>query len=170
MKTDELYLEIHFLIAVIAKKTLHALEQRLDLASAGISRLQFGILHALNHKEQTISELSRNFMLNPSTLVPAVDALERKGLARRGRDPNDRRRLPISLTEEGVGFITKVHSLARDNPLIQSLKALDEEKCYELAELLRELVGHMPEGKDVLHKVQSRVELHLTQDNDRSEH
>jgi DNA-binding MarR family transcriptional regulator len=34
-------------------------------------------------------------MLDPSTLVPAVDALERKGLAMRGQDPNDRRRNPL---------------------------------------------------------------------------
>ncbi len=104
MKTDGIYstaLEIHILTAVIAKKTVHALRQRLDMADAGTSGLQYKILRALDCREQTISKLSHHFMLDPSTLVPAVDALERKGFATRGRDPNDCRRVPLSLTARG---------------------------------------------------------------------
>ena len=103
---------------------MHALEQRLAAADASLSGLQFAIMRALSVQEHTISELSQHFMLDPSTLVPAVDALERKGLARRGRDPSDRRRVPLSLTGRGAEFLSSVPIVDEEDLLATSLKRL----------------------------------------------
>ena len=158
METDKLYLEIRILVHIVAKVAMRALEQRLNAANTGLSGLQFAIMRALSVEEHTISELSQHFMLDPSTLVPAVDALERKGLAKRGKDPHDRRRIPLSLTEHGAEFITCVPFTDGDDPLVQSLDVLGDEQSHQLLMLLRELVRHMPEGEDILRLVASRVQ------------
>jgi DNA-binding MarR family transcriptional regulator len=165
VKTDELYvtaLEIRILSAIVAKKATHALRQR--LGDAGISGLQCGIMRALHHQEQTISELSHKLMLDPSTLVPAVDALERKGLAKRGTDPQDRRRVPLALTERGAGFVVCTPIADEDDPLVKSLSAMGDGRTHQLLALLREMVEHMPQGEETLSRVSFMVRLHTIQE------
>jgi DNA-binding MarR family transcriptional regulator len=167
MNTDELYaiaLEIRILAANMAKMARRAMEQRPELADASISGLQFGILHILSFKEQTITELSRKFTLDPSTLVPTVDALERKGLVKRGRDPSDRRRVPLSLTEEGGRLASLASVIDENDLLVQSLRAMGDEPARQLLALLRDLLAHMPEGEEILHHVSSRVRLQTAND------
>jgi DNA-binding MarR family transcriptional regulator len=167
MQVDELRrtaMEIHILGAIAAKKTILAMESDPTLAAAGISMPQFGVLRALRRSDRTISELSRIMMVDPSTLVPVVDALERKGLALRGRDPKDRRRVPISLTEEGAVIAAK-HPMkgpmaGRDNPLLQSVEAMGPERAELLLDLLREMVGNLPDGDEILEQVATRVRFH----------
>lgn len=160
MKTDELYLETRILVHIVAKKATHALEQRLGLSDAGVSGLQIGIMRALAFGEQTISELSHHLLLDPSTLVPAVDALERKGFAKRGKDPRDRRRIPLSLTERGIEFVSNVPIVDADDPFANSLKSMGDEQCRQLLMLLRELVGRLPDGEEILKRVSFRVRMH----------
>jgi len=167
MHTDELYaiaLEIRILAANMAKMARRAMEQRPELAEAGISGLQFGVLHVLSYQEHTLTELSRKFTLDPSTMVPAVDALERKGLVRRGRDPNDRRRAPLSLTEQGSQLASLASVVDDSDPLLQGLRAMGEEQAHQLLTLLRALLAHMPAGEEILHHVSSRVRLQTASD------
>jgi DNA-binding MarR family transcriptional regulator len=160
MKTDELYImanEIRILAALVTKMARRDLQGRLGSSGTGVSELQYGIMRLLSYQEHTISELSCKFMLDPSTLVPAVDALERKKLARRGRDPGDRRRNPLSLTERGAEFVARVPVMDGQDSLVKSLNTLGDEQCHQLLMLLRELVRRMAGGEDVLHHVSSRV-------------
>ncbi len=154
-------LEIRMLMGITAKTDMRALEQRLSSADAGLSHLQYGILRALSCQGQTISELSDHFMLDPSTLVPAVDALERKGLLQRGRDPNDRRRIPLSPTQHGTAFVARVPFVDKDDPLVTSLEALGDEWAWRFLALLRELVSNLPEGKEILQRVSIRMQAHI---------
>src|SRR5690606_18894327 len=98
--------EIRILSAVLARVSARSIEERIsELTNSEISGLQYGILRMLGHHSSTLSELSRQFLLDPSTLVPVVHALERKSLVKRGRDPNDRRRWLISVTDEGKELV-----------------------------------------------------------------
>ncbi len=157
-------IEIHILSAIMTKKTILAMESQGFLAETGISLPQFGVLRALYRSARTISELSRIIMVDPSTLVPVVDALERKGLAARGRDPQDRRRVPISLTQRGAEIAAK-HPMssplaAGDNPLLKSITAMGPERAQQLLSLLREMVSFLPDGDDILQRVATRVSFH----------
>ena len=150
--------------AIVTKKTILAMESDPVLVEAGISMPQFGVLRALRRSARTISELSRIMMVDPSTLVPVVDALERKGLAVRGRDPHDRRRSPISLTQRG-GEIAAKHPMkgpfaAEDNPLLKSINAMGPERAQQLLSLLREMVSFLPDGDEILRRVATRVRFH----------
>jgi DNA-binding MarR family transcriptional regulator len=167
MNIDEqrrMAIEIHILGAIMAKKAILAMESDRVLVEAGISMPQFGVLRALRRSARTISELSRIMMVDPSTLVPVVDALERKGLAVRGRDPHDRRRAPISLTQRGAEIAAK-HPLkgpfaAENNPLLKSIAAMGPERAQQLLSLLREMVGFLPDGDEILQQVATRVRFH----------
>jgi DNA-binding MarR family transcriptional regulator len=121
------------------------------------------VLRALRRQAFTISELSPIVMVDPSTLVAVVDALERKGLAVRGRDPHDRRRVPISITEQGVEatacppFMNPFADA--DNPLLNSINAMGPERARQLLELLREMVRHLPEGEEILETVSTWIQF-----------
>ncbi len=163
-KLVQMALEIHILGAVAAKRTMQAVEGHPALADASISMLQYGIVRALSCRQQTISELSQQMMVDPSTLVPAVDALERKDLARRGHDPKDRRRTPLSLTKKGARMVSGPPCdnpfASEDNPLLNSLRAMGDDRSQQLLTLLRELVSHLPKGEEILQKVSARVRMH----------
>jgi DNA-binding MarR family transcriptional regulator len=155
--------EIFILGAVIAKNTMYAAEKNGLLADEGITMLQYGVLRRLRRDNLTIAELSKFLMVDPSTLVSVIDALVRKGLVQRKRDPNDRRRIPIMITEQG-NTVVSMHPdhgpFTAENPLVQSIDALGFEKSQQLLLLLREVVSHMPDGNEILEHISKRVQYH----------
>lgn len=153
--------EIRILNAIIAKLAHQALEQRLSQQNVGISALQYQMLRMLSHEQYTLSELSRRLALDPSTLVPVVDTLEGKGLVRRERDPQDRRRVPLCLTKDGAKLLSCVPSAHEDDPVHQALLAMGDEKAQRLLALLRELLHHMPDGDNILRTVSLIVQSHM---------
>jgi DNA-binding MarR family transcriptional regulator len=113
-----------------------------------LSALQHTLLRLLSHRPYTSSELSRKLHLDPATLVPVIDALERQGLVQRGRDPNDRRRQPLALTQSGADLLARLPIFDRSDALVVGLIALGDEPAQTLLQLLRELVGHMAPDAD----------------------
>lgn len=153
-----LSVEVRILAAVMARISGRAIEERFSAYNADISGLQYGILRSLHHEESsTLSELSRKFMLDPSTLVPVIATLERKGLIARGRDANDRRRWTISLTAKGIQLLRDVPVVHEDDVLFQCLERMGEEKAAQLRGLLREVIHGLPEGEEMLASVTSRL-------------
>lgn len=59
------------------------------------------LLTIANEQPVTASRIARAIHLSASTVVGVLDRLEEKGLIHRERDKKDRRRVHISLTEEG---------------------------------------------------------------------
>jgi DNA-binding MarR family transcriptional regulator len=141
--------DIRLLILMVNKTAMRDLDRRLEASGTGISGLQYGVMRLLSHESGTISELSGRMLLAPATLVPVVDALERKGFVQRGSDPKDRRRVPLMLTESGLQAITRVPFTSELDPLTQGLASLGREKSRQLQALLYELVSHVI-GDDVV--------------------
>ncbi|MGW3209147.1 MarR family winged helix-turn-helix transcriptional regulator [Streptomyces sp. NPDC001135] len=78
-------------------------------------------------------ELAMRMGVAPSLMVSLADHLEGLGAVQRIRDPQDRRRQVLTLTEEGQGLLDRCTSLARalDEEFVAGLteeqrKALDE--------------------------------------------
>ncbi len=141
--------EIQVYSALLLKFFNQALEERLNQHGANISSLQHGMLRMLQFETLTISEISQRLGLDASTVVRAMDALERKGLAKRGSDPHDRRRNPITITEKGTELVNTVPAISPQDRTFQALQALGPEQTGQLKALLRELVQLFPEGKIV---------------------
>lgn len=144
-----LAIEIQLYAALLLKFFNQALEERLRGCGERISSLQYSILRMLQFETLTISEISRRMGFDPSTLVRAVDTLEGKGLARRGSDPHDRRRNPITITDKGLDLVIAIPMITAEDPTIQALQSFGVESTTQLRDLLRGLMQEFPEGKVV---------------------
>ncbi|WP_225832111.1 MarR family winged helix-turn-helix transcriptional regulator [Streptomyces sp. NK08204] len=109
----------------------------------GISRGEFDVLATLRRSGEpyTLSprQLSATLMLTTGGMTGRLDKLERAGLLRRSPDPNDRRGLQVTLTEEGLRLIDEAvgAGLAEQT---DALSGLDAQQAGQLAGLLRELL------------------------------
>ncbi|MGH8801777.1 MAG: MarR family winged helix-turn-helix transcriptional regulator [Casimicrobiaceae bacterium] len=73
-----------------------------ELAPFGVSAAQCVILVRLTFgKHESASALCEGVSYDPGAMTRMLDRLEAKGLVRRVRTPNDRRRILIELTDEG---------------------------------------------------------------------
>lgn len=149
--------EIRLLLVVAARMSREALETRLSAQGVDLTGLQFAILNTLRREELTLSELSKRMMLDPSTLVPVIDSVERKGYAQRTKDPNDRRRTPITLTAAGGKLLAEIGKIAHDDDMSRSLSNLGDERVKLLRGLLRDLIRAMPDGERIVEDVQESI-------------
>ena len=89
---------------------------RLDelLRPSGVTTLQYTAMTVLARRDGlTAAELARNSFVTAQTMMDLVAGLERRGLISRTRDPAHRRRLRISLTEKGRGFLAEYDAPVR---------------------------------------------------------
>jgi DNA-binding MarR family transcriptional regulator len=166
MNNSELHsaaIEVNILTTVMNKMARADIERRLgdtDVSSA----LQYAILRMLGHHEYTISEMSRMMQLEPATLIPSVDALERKGLAKRKQDPHDRRRNLLSITGAGNAALTRIPVADDADSLVQGLRMLGHGKCLQLLDLLRELMEYIADDPAMVQHISSNVRMQVSKD------
>jgi DNA-binding MarR family transcriptional regulator len=153
--------ELHSYIITLGKYLRALLEQRIQQTDPDMSTLQHGILRTLRHDGSfTLTELARRFHSDPSTLVPSIDALERKALVIRERDPNDRRRLPIVITAEGEALLDAISPLPDDDPFLQSAEQLAPDDMETLINLLHKLVLQLPDGDTYMDHAMKRLHVY----------
>src|SRR5436305_5959872 len=66
------------------------------------------LIELRDHGEVTQQSLCGQLHVDPTNLVAILNELERKGLATRRRDPEDRRRHLVEVSKEGVAAIEHV--------------------------------------------------------------
>ncbi len=162
MTPEEFYantLEIEMLASVLVKTWHQALMQYLAEHGVNVSALQFGVLRMLKKEQQTLTELSVKMVLHPSTLVPAVDSLVRQGYVQRGKDPRDRRRTPLSITEQGVELLDTLPRIGEGDAVLNAMRQIGAERALHLRDLLRDVVRHLPDGEEALCSFQERLKL-----------
>lgn len=71
------------------------------LADANLTLAQYRVLVFLEAGERPASDVAALLDVVPSTVTSVVDGLCGRGLVARGADPADRRRVVLSLTDEG---------------------------------------------------------------------
>lgn len=136
-------LEIRRLFWMVTKLAQRDVVRRLEARGIALGGLPFGVLRMLRRRPCTSSELSREMMLAPATLVPAVDTLERAGFVKRGQDLTDRRRTPLTLTERGAALVAAVPMVSKEDSLVRGLGALSATERVQLRRVLRKLVHAM---------------------------
>lgn len=138
-------LELRALAWIVTKLAQRDLVRRLEASGVDLGgrALSLGVLRLLRRRACTSSELSREMMLTPATLVPVVDALERRGFVTRGRDPADRRRAPLTLTRRGSDVLARVRVIGAGDALVRGMRGFSDAERRELIRLLRALARRM---------------------------
>ncbi len=140
---------IRILSTVVAKIARQDLEQHLENGGFDIRAVQYLVMRILSGQALTLADVSRRMNVDPSTLVPVIDELERKGQLRRGRDPRDRRRTPISMTPEGEELLTRSSQLDENSKLVMGLRAMGQEQSQHLLELLTRFVTYIADRESL---------------------
>ena len=108
----------------------------------GFRRGWLGVLRVVAHGV-VVSQgvVSDRLLIDPSDLVGLVDILERAGLVTRDRDPTDRRRYALNITEAGKMAVLRLDVVAQDAGE-SVLAPLDPTEREQLSGLLRRIVDH----------------------------
>jgi DNA-binding MarR family transcriptional regulator len=165
MKRQELVAsatEVRILLSMLAKMARQEWQEHLDACGVGMSVLHIAVLRLLKHHPYTIKELSAHVLVEPASLVPVVDELERKEYVRRTTDPLDRRRTPLVLTEAGEEKLTSLPVLPASSALVKTLAEMGDQKVTSLLDTLRELASGMTGSQERVSVLTRAVELQTT--------
>jgi DNA-binding MarR family transcriptional regulator len=128
------------LFARIARMSGQGLSRSLD--ALGMTGHEFAILHRLEQGGSAHGrELSRTLRLHPSNLVALLDQLEMDGLIARRRDPRDRRRQLIKLTQAGTRRLRRAEGAVAEAER-ELLKPLSADERRELHGYLERIAEH----------------------------
>lgn len=136
------------LIAEAHHLTRHRIEAA--LAGSGLQARHFGALTVLAEAACSQQQLARRLAISEQAVLAVVDDLERAGRVVRERDPADRRRYALRVTDEGR------RALAAAREVVEAAEAelgeaLGAEGRAELARLLGALVARQGAGQGAEH-------------------
>ena len=104
--------------------------------SIGLRPKHFAVLNAISLADgASQQEIGGRMGLDPSGLVGAIDELEKMGLVARRRDPADRRRYAVGLTDEGTATLGRARRVVTESAR-ELLGALDDAEVDTLVDLL----------------------------------
>jgi DNA-binding MarR family transcriptional regulator len=111
-----------------------------------LNRGEVGVLSALRIAAPTHrlspTRLFKGLMLSSAGITSRLDRLERRGLVRRTRDPNDRRGVLVELTDEGAGILDEAVA-ANTGSERELLAGLSAGEVETLAALLKKLLASL---------------------------
>lgn len=127
------------LISRVKMKLLDAMEK--ELAPYDISAAQYVILVNLANGVDSASSLCKGVSYDPGAMTRMLDRLERKGLVKRVRSPDDRRVVRLALTDEGKSVYPKlVASAAKITN--RHLEGFTKTEAQQLETLLQRILDH----------------------------
>ena len=89
--------------------------QRQTVSDSGLTPPQYAVLHLLwEQDERPFKEFADFLVCSRATITGIIDTLERKGLVERKTNPEDRRSLLATLTEEG-------RSMQQKTPVLENI-------------------------------------------------
>jgi DNA-binding MarR family transcriptional regulator len=120
---------------------------RKEMAAAGLTpRHGFALQHLCEHGPTSQQDLIDVLEVDPSVLVAILNDLETAGFAERKRDPADRRRHIVVMSERGMkalsGMTIAVDAIERD--LLADLSPSDVAQLGKLLAKLRPVSGNEP--------------------------
>ena len=124
------------LVQVLGRRLRHGTGER--LAPLGLTPGQGRALSVLSRADEPLrmAELAKLLHVVPRSATGVVDALEERGLVRRGIDPANRRSVLVELTDHGRGSLGDLAE-ARRRAAEELFSPLDPDEQRQLLALLR---------------------------------
>ena len=88
--------------------------RRIAVEKFQMTEEQFQVLRRIRRGSASVSALAEASQTSRSAVSKAVDALVRRGLVARSQDPDDRRNLPLALTDEGQRVLSAIYAEAEE--------------------------------------------------------
>jgi DNA-binding MarR family transcriptional regulator len=127
------------LLSFAGTAILDSADERLSVV--GLTGREYSILSILETDGPgSQQELARLLGKVPAMVVSAVDALEQRGLVARTRDPADRRRSRVTLTDVGAHALEQAHAVA-DATVAELFGGLDADELRQLTDLMTRGLG-----------------------------
>jgi DNA-binding MarR family transcriptional regulator len=104
------------------------------------------LLHLSNTGPLTIGEIARHFDRAQSVVSEIVDGLEAKGFLERMRDPADRRRTLVWLTDEGFAALERERQVLSRALLEQAMSKMTDDDRAALLRGMRALIEAADKG------------------------
>jgi len=83
--------------------------RRIAVEKFHMTEEQFQVLRRIRKGSASVSALAEASQTSRSAVSKAVEALVRKGFVARSQDPNDRRNIPLALTDEGQRVMAGIY-------------------------------------------------------------
>jgi DNA-binding MarR family transcriptional regulator len=118
-------------------------------ADGGLTLSQYGLLEGLhNRRVARVQQLAAAAGISASTATRILDALERRGIVRRTRSPEDRRAVAVSLTERGEALLHAERDWlrGRQSAFYASLPPDEQEIAPDLLLRLAVLIDELAAG------------------------
>jgi DNA-binding MarR family transcriptional regulator len=120
-------------------------ELRREARAAGVSPEQVAVLVAIKYAPGIgVRELATRERVSAPAMSNHVDRLERDGLVKRTPSPDDRRRVGLSLTDEGQRVLRRVRS-RRTAWLVSRLGKLEPDELARIAAAIEPLAQLLDE-------------------------
>jgi len=124
------------------------LRSRRLVAQHGVTGPQLILLKEIERREHlSVSELCRDVHLSQATVTGILDRLEKRGLVGRRRSEQDRRRVVVSLTDEGAAVLDTAPELMQETFVAAFEGLRNWEKTLILSSLQR--VVAMMEAEEI---------------------
>ena len=111
MHKENLDEELSLKLFVVLTRALDAVKKSIerDIRTYGMNPTEFAVLELIYNKgEQTVQKIGEKVLIASSSITYVVDKLEKKELLRRTPNPEDRRIILVSITEEGRKMMDEI--------------------------------------------------------------
>lgn len=110
-----------------------------NFLAAGLTVSQFGVLEALLHGGPLCQRaIAQKLLKSTGNITMVIDNLEKRQLVQRERDPEDRRFITVTLTDQGRELITGIFP-RQVAAIVGEMEVLTDQEQDELARLCRKL-------------------------------
>lgn len=108
--------------------------------AAAIAPHQFSVLAKLDTGSSTPRRLAELECVSAPSMTRTLTGLEARNALRRATDPDDRRQVVVTITDEGRGLLREVRR-SRDEWMLERIRSLSDDDCAVLREAQRILQG-----------------------------
>ena len=148
---QDLEADLRSLIFGIAKHCRAEAEKRFSDAKINITPFQHAIMKATDSagsaEEATIHGIAAKIGVQPPSLIPPLDSLEKLKYIKRSVNQKDRRKILLELTPLGKKIEERISSLRKMGCLSKALANISIPKQKQILNLLKDLNAALPKSR-----------------------